>query len=127
MTISLGGIALNDNLLLTDPSDSPQVAMSVRQTFGVPVVQKMARSAGKTLVLSSLMEGNSVRGGVFTQMQKEQIAAVRDAGNVVTLVHPRGTFTVVIPVDGVQLVPMWKKLSPGPDEAHTGTVTMITV
>lgn len=125
MTVSLGGIVLDDDLRLVGDL-GPQIAMSVRRTFGAPVAQRCQVTAGKVLVLSADMDGNDIY-GEFTRTQYQQIAALRDGGNPIDLVHHNGTYQVIIPSDGINLTSIDDHSDPGPDESYTGTITMITV
>lgn len=126
MTVSLGGIVLDDNLRLNGDISGSQIAMSIRRTFGAPVIQKVTVSAGKKLVLMATMSGESIDGS-YTRLQLEQLAVHRDTGFPISLIHHLGSFNVIIPPDGIQEEIMQDYANPGPDDLYTGTVTMITV
>lgn len=125
MTVILGSVVLSDDLTLAGPINQPQVVVNFKRTTSGRLIRRVdPRPAGRELVLSSERRGNGYR-GAFTGDQADQMAALRDAGNVIDLVHHRGSYRVLIvatelePIDGVA--------DPGPNTFFVGSVTMIEV
>lgn len=105
MIVSLGGYALSDHLVLDGLEKAPALAWSSRQTFGRTVIQLMPIKGGTPV---SLISEN--------HLTLAEVQAVNDliaAGQDVTLVHHRGTFTVV--VVGHELVPDTPVANPDED------------
>ncbi len=127
MSVSLGGVALADGLLLTGADAESGLRMSVRQTFGAPVAQRCQATGGITMALVAEKDGSTIRGGVFTTAQKNELIVLRDAGEIVELIHPLGRWWVLIPIDGIQLTSFYKKQTPAPDDPQVGTVTVTTM
>lgn len=127
MTVSLGGVVLAAGMLLSDPESESDMAMSVRPTFGAPVVQRCGTSGGKTLVILADKNDGAFRGGIITTAQKAELVALRDAGEPVELIHPQGKWWAIIPPTGIQLTSFYKKQTPGPDDPQVGTVTITTL
>ena len=123
MTISLGGLTLSDHLYLDGIDNAPAVAYSARRTIGgrqvVQVGPLLVR--GRTLSLQS--EGH------ISHAEVASIKTMESLGLAVTLVHPRGTFSVLI--TGTELEP--DEFLSNPDSAaagsiwYSGTITMIEV
>lgn len=94
--VTLGGVSLDDNLVLSGIEQNADSAYSVRELLGGPVVIQMdARSVGAELSLISPFNGSS-RQGQYCQYQIDQLKAIAKLLQPVSLVHPRGTFTVYI-------------------------------
>lgn len=125
MTVSLGGISLDEGLRLEGVGNQPQVAASVRKTLGGrPVVQSIPVAAGRELLLEAYRGGESIR-GYFTGSQFSALAALRDAAQAVTLVHHLGTFRVRIL--SLQLETVSGVSDPDGSTIYIGTITMIEV
>ena len=126
MSVSLGGIALDDNLRLDGVYTQAAIAGSARPAMGGVCVQRIAMSAGKTLQLIATQDGNTVK-GMYTGAQVASLAALRDAGASVPLVHHSGSWQVWIPPDGVSVEQVFDYADPGEDAWYIGTITLITV
>lgn len=126
MTVSLGGILLDDNLRLQEPLNQSSMAGSARPTFGGVCIQTMAMASGRTLQLEATREGDTLR-GVFTRATLLQLVALRDAGLPVPLIHHVYSGQVWIPPDGIAVESALDHADPGDDEWYTGTITLITV
>ena len=126
MTVSLGAITLDDNLRLDGVLSQSSLAGSARPTMGGACLQTLTMSGGKTLQLVATMDGNSVYGS-YTGAQLAILAAIRDAGSPVTLIHHLGTWTVWIPPDGISVEQVDDYADPGADSWYVGTLTLITV
>jgi hypothetical protein len=117
MTVSLGGIALSDHLVL-DIAPAEVAYKQTRLIGGASVVQVDGSTGGRTLTLSGANH--------WTLGQAEQIRALASAGMAVTLIHHRGTFAVLI-VDTADLTPMRPYANPLDSDRYTGSITMIEV
>lgn len=119
MTITLGSLTLPNDIVLLGLDSAPGLAYSARRTIG-----------GRMVV----QRGPTLTGGRTLQLQSEYhldhadvaaIKAIEAAGQVVTLSHPRGTFSVL--VVAVELEPDQQFVDPtatGADPWYTGTITL---
>lgn len=125
MTVSLGGVVLSDDLTLTGPINQSQIIASFKRTVAGRIIRRVdPRPGGREMVLSTPQRGGGYR-GVFTGSQAEQLAALRDAGDIVPLVHHRGSFAVLITV--VDLTPIDGSADPGPTTYFVGQIITIEV
>lgn len=121
MSIPLGTINLSDHLVL-DGLEAAQERADVftRSLFGVTTRLKGPQfDGGKEL---RLVSENHI-----TYAQVQEIKALQRSGESVVLVHPRGTFTVV--VTAVDLTPDSELADPhnDPDLWYSGTVILMTL
>lgn len=124
MTVSIAGTALNENLTLTGPGNEPRALVSARQTLGRVVVQRHPVAGGQQLILSALrIDGGLL--GEFTIAQWDLLAALRDAGQPVQLIHHRGSFRVIILA--VDLSPASGVVDPDATARLIGSITMLEV
>ncbi len=95
--VALGGVTLCDNLVLRGLR-APQVAISQQRTKG-----------GKLFALANRLDGGRALElyGHYTTGQADALQALE--GVEITLVHPRGTFAVMI--EGNDLEPLWGYLT----------------
>lgn len=116
MTISLGGLVLNDNLLLRGLRSAP-VAVDIQRS-----------DEGVSQILIAPLEGGRALGleGYFSAAQVDQIEAMSKGLLPVTLIHPRGTFQVLI-TDLSELANWVDYVEPDPDDYETGTIQLIEV
>jgi len=126
MTVSLGGIVLDEGLRLLGVHDQSGMAGVARPTIGGICIQSTPMSGGKILQLIATRNGSSIR-GLFTGAHLTSLAALRDAGAPVELIHHLGTFTVWIPPDGITSEQVAEYSDPGPTDWYVGTITLITV
>lgn len=125
MTVSLGGIALSEDLTLDGVVNQPNALLQADQTLGGSVaISWISRSAGRELILQSVNSGNSIS-GFFTGEQVSQIMEFRDTVQAVTLEHHLGIFEVVVVELG--LSPATGTVNPTNDSWYVGTVQMIEV
>ena len=119
MSVFLGDLELSDHLILKGLESAPGVAYSARRTLGGRMVVQVGAtlSSGRTLALVS--ENH------FTLAQILAIKNIESAGLPVTLVHHRGTFTVMV----VEVTdnPTINYSDPEPDDWYSGTINMIEV
>ena len=114
--MTLGGVTLSDHLVLDGLETAPLIAHSQRRTLtGESVVQSAPMSGGRALSLRS-----------ENHLTLEQINQVRAlAGQAVTMVHDRGTFTVL--VVGIDVEAAFDHADPKTDDWYSGTINMIEV
>ena len=115
MTISLGGLTLSNNLLLRGLRSDP-VAVDVQRS-----------DAGVAQVLVAPIEGGRVLGleGYFTSAQVDALLTMAENRLPVQLVHPRGTFTVLI--TGSTLEPWVDYVEPDPGDYEQGTINLLEI
>ena len=117
MTVSLGDLALADDLTLT--ISSAGVAYSQRRLLGGgSVVQAEANSGGRTMTLAGEHH--------WTLAQVETLRSLEAQGQPLTLVHHRGTYTVLI-IDTAELTPSIDYANPQATDWYSGAITMIEV
>lgn len=116
--ISLGNIVLSDDLMLMGIDN--QKSVKVRQTrtiTGESFITVAKNIGGRTLALVGEFD--------FTLDIVNQINTLGASGGKVTLIHPRGIFTVII--TGVVFTPATKNPEPELAEWYSGEITMIEV
>ena len=127
MTVSIGSVVLDDSLQIPDFFSQTSVAGNIRPTIGGVVTQRLAMSGGMKFTLTSA-QGNAGLLGHFTGAQIASLMAIRDAGDPVTFVHPLGTWSVLIPLDGIRVDKLFDFQYPESAAAwFSGTITLITV
>jgi hypothetical protein len=124
MTVSLGGIALDDSLALTGIKNRRPVVLSMQQTIlGRAVVQTGPVQSGEALVLEARLDGDKIY-GKYTGAQVDAIRALWD-GSQITLVHHLGTWQVVI--ESLDVYEVQDYADPTAADIYVGTITMIEV
>lgn len=117
MTVSLGGLALSDELTLD--IGQPEIGIGrYRLIGGAHVLQLDSSDGGRELTLEGINH--------WTHGQAEQIRAFQAAALELILVHHLGTFKVVI-TDTSNLVPTRRYKNPTADTMYTGSITLIEV
>lgn len=120
-------VALDDNLRLDGVFSMSEVALSTRQTFGSPVVQRCARTGGDTITLVSEVSGDQIYGS-YTGGQLEAIAELRDIGDPVLLKHHLGEFWVIIPPTALDSISqIFNIVDPDDNDLYTGPLSLITI
>lgn len=117
MTVSIGGMALSDDLVLDGLETSRPAAVSVRKTLGLKtVVRSLAgeTTGGRLLTLSGEYH--------FTLAELSAIRDLQATGSALSLVHHRGTFTVVILA--IEAEPATVYANPGSDAWYSATITL---
>ena len=114
--MTLGNVTLSDHLILDGLETAPMVAHSQRRTLtGESVVQAAPMVGGRALSLRS-----------ENHLTLEQINQVRDlAGQVVSLVHHRGTFSVL--VISIDVEAALDHADPKTDDWYSGTINLLEV
>ena len=94
--VTLDTVDLDDNLILTGVEINPDLGYSIRELLGGPAaIQTDLRDVGAQLSLTALRDG-SRKHGQFCQYQIDALKAVSALRQTVTLVHPKGTYSVYI-------------------------------
>ena len=118
MTVSLGGIALSDELILDGIETATEVVITQRRTLaGVSNLTADPAPGGRQLQL----QGDNH----WDLAQVDAIRALRALMQPVQLVHHRGTFDVLI--GAIDVDPSISYSNPDDTTWYTGTVTMIEV
>lgn len=127
MTVSIGSVVLDDSLQIPDFFSQTSVAGNIRPTIGGVVAQRLEMAGGKKFTLTAA-QGNAGLLGHFTGAQIASLMAIRDAGDPVTFVHSLGTWSVLIPLDGIRVDKLFDFQYPESAAAwFSGTITLITV
>ena len=114
MTVSLGGIPLSDELVLTE--GQPEIGYSVRPLIGgADWVQIDAANGGRDMVLEGVNHWN--------YGQRAQIRALQAQGLKVELIHHLGTYQVYI-LDTEDLQLTRKVKNPIGESLCTGSITL---
>lgn len=128
MTISIGSIALSEDLVWTNEFDYAAISQSVRPLLGGGSVVQQAfnTTQGREIELTARGGGKQFD-GYFTRLQVQQLKALEATGSQVSFVYNATTLNVVIKSNGVDVTPAL----PRPDQVDTdwysGTITMIEV
>lgn len=117
MSVSLGGIALSENLIL-DISPAQAAITQRRLIGGASCVQADGSIGGRTLTLSGEHH--------WTLGQINQLRALESSAATVTLVHHRGTFRGVISATD-DLTPSFAYADPASDDWYSGSITLVEV
>ena len=116
MTITLGGITLSDHLVLSGLETAKDIVVNQRRSLtGESIIQSGPVSGGRTLTLSGDKH--------WTLAQIQAVKALAALGQTVTLVHDRGTFTVLIVTTPVE--PVIEYVDPAATDYYSGDITMI--
>jgi hypothetical protein len=125
MSIELGGMALDGNLIAPDFVSASRASGSERLSLGrTLVIQRSPEGAGRLITLTARLDGNRLIGR-FTRAQVEQIRAWRDAGTVLAFDYHGYTADVVVRMDGVQVEAVGDRTDPPAGHPYTGTVTLM--
>jgi hypothetical protein len=124
MTVSIGGVALSEDLTLQGLINESKMLLSVNQTLGGGVVTRgVARSGGRELILEAVRDGGIV--GFFTGEQAAQLAAIRDSMQAVELVHHLGAFVVII--TAIDLKSVTGVVDPSDETLYYGSINMLEI
>jgi len=128
MTLGDGvtNIVLN-HLIWTNRSRDNSSGSSRVTLGGRLVINRLVVTAGKEIILESVVDGNRLRGW-FTWGQVEQFKLWRDAATQLILVYDTETRYVMIPLGGVNVEPFVQySKNPAADTICAGTLTLIEV
>jgi len=116
--IILGGVTLSDHLILEGLEIAQGIVINQRRTItGRSVIQSAPLVGGRTLFLTSESH--------LTLQQVNDIKQLENAGLPVSLVHPRGTFNVLI--SGMDITQDEQCVDLDVDAWFSGTINMIEV
>lgn len=125
--IKLGNTILCDDLQLTGLEETKRVAATTYTSLGgeSSTIAVPLSTSGRPLDLISRKSGDRLY-GFFTQAQLDSIKAIEETGLPATLIHPRGTFTVLVAgVENPQQV--FEVNDPTPDRIYTAIIKLIEV
>ena len=126
MTIQLGSVTLDTRLLLRGTFSSPQIVTKVERTLtgvNVPVTRP---APGRELELTT--EGpNNIKAGLFTREQLDAVAAVRDAGQTVSLSYNGATYRVFLPSDCIQVTSITESATANSANKFIGSIRLVEV
>ena len=126
MAVTVGGVSLDERLLLRGLFESPGISTQQIRLLSGGLVVRSGPRASRTLVLTT--DGpNNVKYGLFTRQQLLQLAALRDSGESLTLTHGDDTFTVVIPDSGITVESVIERNTKNAGDRYTGAITFIEV
>ena len=123
MTITLGGITLNDHLSWRGRFSSPESAGTEQVTIGNRLVV-MRSPIGSSLITLEAIEENDIRKGYFTQSQLESLCSFRDDGDEIILSYHGESFLVVILSSGINVEKTIVKSEYTSDERYIGTIAL---
>lgn len=132
MTISLGGITLNPDMVWREQFTSQTVAQSVRRTLGgVPVIFSGNLQKGAPITLSATEVNGGPVAGLLKKSVVDSIMALAEvAGATYTLTYNGTSYTVMFRHDdppAVDMEPMKKKQSYVDDDFFRGDIKLLTV
>lgn len=126
MSISLGGVALNDHLSWTSRYNTAKVSGSEVGTLGGRLIVTRAVKDFEEITLEAIEEDN-VRKGYFTGAQIAALVAFRDSAAIVELNYHGEVKNVMILVNGIRVKKtLWKSVFED-DDRYVGSVTVITM
>ena len=126
MSVILGGVDLDDRLLLRGLFDSPQMNIVISRTVTGSRLVVRKPTPGRDLELTT--EGpNGVKYGLFTREQLDAVATLRDAGEPVQLNHKGTLYTVLLPSDCINVTPITETSSKSAADWYAGSITMLEV
>lgn len=118
MTVSIGGIALSEHLILSGIETAPDIVVNPRRLMGGELdIQTDPISGGRELSLSG--------DNHFTLAQITAIKVLAGQGQAVELVHPRGTFNILI--KGTPVEPSRAFSDPVGEDMYSGEITGIEI
>lgn len=106
ITLTDGTTTLTLNHLLWPNRSRARAFGSERQTFGRLCVQRLAGSAGGDIILEARREGKNLLGW-FVWSQVQQLMLWRDNGTSLTLNYDNDIRIGIIPMDGIEIEPVF--------------------
>ena len=126
MVITLGGVVLDERLLLRGLFDSPQSTIISKRLLSGVVSVSFKPISGRTLQLTT--DGpNNVKYGLFTRDQLTQLAALRDVGSSISLIHGTDVLPVILLDSGISVEPIVESTNKRSSDLYSGTITMLEV
>lgn len=125
MTITLGGVAIDDDMYLSGIETNQQVSVEQLRTIeGVSVVRVKSAPGGRLFTLGS-QNGSGAIQGIWCWEIIEQIKAIELQAQSVELNY-RGDFYTVF-VTGTNFTPFLQFEPEGPYKKFTGSVSLLEV
>jgi len=122
--ISIGGVVLSNDLIWANEFDTPVAAQSIVSTLGGnDIIQEMAISSGREIVLSN----QSISGGIsgyFTKAQAKQLKVIEGTIGSTTFIYEDQTIQVKILAGMVNLRPVIARPDQEDGDWYSGSVTM---
>lgn len=128
MTVKLGQLTLDSNLQLEGLLEAPRVAVKTYRSLGgesSPPITMPLSDSGRLLRLVARQEGEKVYGS-FTAAQLEDINYMAALAVPVSLVHPQGSFTVLV-ISAENPAQVMEVVDPLPEDLYTATINLIEV
>jgi len=126
MAISLGGVALNRNLIWEEPYGSPSQAYSRRVTLLGKVILQHSPISGRLIALSTISTSNGTIGH-FVKSQLDQLRVFEQAMTTITFIYEAESISVVIAPGGINVTPIAPRPNPANTDYYTGSVNLIEV
>ena len=122
MTITLGGLEINDNMYLSGLENAPGIAFSqVRTILGTSVTAVKPLIGGRSLVLGS-QKGKSLQ-GIWCSHIIDSLKPIESQGSVISLDYRGNIFNVIIVKTSFS--PMLVSEVEGPNKKFTGEVYLV--
>lgn len=127
MTVQIGNIVLSDHLRLRGILTAPTRAVQPYISFdGTVDVLSLPAQSKRMLVIEAVRNGSKIE-GYFTRTQIEGMRSIADAGQATTLIHDRGTFTVLITGGFDTITPIINYRNPSSSARYVGAITLLEV
>lgn len=124
MSITLGSVTLNEHVSwLGRYQESTKVGSEDITLGGTVVINRLSSGEIRDIVLQAIEEDN-IRKGYFLKSQLDQLEIYRDDGTVVELNYHGEVFSVVIPLDGIQVTKALYQSVFDDTEKWIGTITL---
>lgn len=125
MSITLGGIDIDDNMYLSPPENSPSnILEEIRTVDGNYYVRVTSLNKGSQLTLGTQNKSGSTQGIWYLRVIKS-LKALEIAGNVVELNYRGDIYNVLIA--GMDMTPMYQYELESDCKRFVGTINLIEV
>ena len=126
MTITIGGIPISDNMVLSGVTNSSQVVSQQRRTLeGYSSVLVSRKFGGRTLTLGSDTSDGSIM-GIWCKSDIDAIKAIELLCAPIDINY-RGELYRGYVVDTSDFTPLFKWEQESPNKKYTGKITIIEV
>lgn len=126
MTVSLGGVVLNESLTLRGVFESPQVAINIERTLSGDPAPMVFPVVGRTLTLTTTWRDGKYS-GYYTRSQLQSLAVIRDSGQAVPLDYRGTTYNVLVLADGINVSQITGTPTVQATDWYAGDINMIEV
>jgi hypothetical protein len=123
MSITLGGVTLNDHVSWRGRFNQSLGSGSEQQTLGGRLVVTRGPEGSNDIVLEAIEEDN-IRKGYFTQSQLESLEPFRISGQTITLNYHGLYIDVVIKINGISVEKTLWQSQYTADERYIGSITL---